>query len=92
VYAPWQRLATEFGVMNVLARPVHSRFGGYSGVFVLYADAENYFNEVGTGLLSALAALFSSVLTDLVGASGDRAQCPARRADGLAQAPCPAPN
>ena len=63
VYPPWRRLATEFGIMNVLALPVYSRFSGYSGVFVLYADAENYFNEVGTGLFSALAALFSSVLT-----------------------------
>lgn len=63
LYGPWRKLAAEYGIRNVLALPVHSRFSGYGGVFVLYADTDDYFNLVGTGLFSALASLFSSVLT-----------------------------
>jgi diguanylate cyclase (GGDEF)-like protein len=63
VFGPWRKVATDYGIRNVLALPVHSRFSGFGGIFVLYADIENYFDLIGTGLFAALARLFSSVLT-----------------------------
>lgn len=63
IYGPWRIMARDHGARNVLAVPLHSSFSDQSGIFVIYADDENYFEEVGEGLFRALGALFSSVLS-----------------------------
>lgn len=63
LFRPWRIVSRDFGVRSVLVIPLHSSFSDLSGIFAIYADDENYFNEVGEGLFRALGALFSSVLT-----------------------------
>lgn len=63
IFGPWRTVAKEHGVRSVLAVPLHSSFSDQSGIFVIYADEEDYFAEVGTGLFKAIGALFSSVLS-----------------------------
>ena len=43
--------------------PIASTFNGYSGIFVLYADRDGYFDEVGVSLFAGLAELFGSLMT-----------------------------
>lgn len=63
LYGPWRQAAAEHGVRNALALPLHSELAGSGGIFVLYADQRDYFEQVGIGLFESLAALFASVLT-----------------------------
>ena len=63
VFGPWRGIAQSYGVRNVLAVPLQSSSSHMSGIFVVYADHERYFEEVGEGLFVALGALFSSVLS-----------------------------
>ncbi len=64
-YAPWRQMAQEHGVRSVMAVPLKSTFSGMGGLFVIYADDEHYFHNVGESLFTALGELFSSVLTSL---------------------------
>jgi diguanylate cyclase (GGDEF)-like protein len=61
-FGPWRGVARDHGVRNVLAVPLQSGFSNMSGIFVIYADHERYFERVGEGIFTALGALFSSVL------------------------------
>lgn len=63
VFGPWREIARTHGVHSVLAVPLHSAHTGMAGIFVIYADREDYFEQVGEGLFTALGALFSSVLS-----------------------------
>ncbi len=62
-FGPWRGIAQSHGVRSVLAVPLQSSFSNMSGIFVVYADHDRYFEEVGEGLFTALGALFSSVLS-----------------------------
>lgn len=64
-YAPWRQLAQDHGVRSVMAVPLKTTFSGMGGLFVIYADHEHYFRDVGESLFTALGELFSSVLTSL---------------------------
>lgn len=70
LFGPWRQAAREHGIRHVLALPIGSRFADYGGIFVLYADLEDYFDRVGVSLFSALAELFGSVL----GVAAERAE------------------
>ena len=63
LFAPWRQAAVQHGIRSVLAIPLTSTEPGHSGIFVVYADHEDYFNLVGEGLFLALGAMFSSVLS-----------------------------
>ena len=63
LYGPWREAAREHGIRHVLALPIRSTFNGYSGMFVLYADRDGYFDDLGVGLFSGLAELFGSLMT-----------------------------
>ena len=63
VFGPWREIAHTHAVRSVLAVPLQSSFTGMAGIFVIYADQEDYFEQVGEGLFTALGALFSSVLS-----------------------------
>ncbi|MCU0931729.1 MAG: GGDEF domain-containing protein [Serpentinimonas sp.] len=63
VFGPWREMAQQYGVRSVLAVPLRSDFSGMSGIFVVYANQNDYFKQVGEGLFLALGALFTSVLT-----------------------------
>lgn len=62
-YGPWRDAANTYGIRHVLALPISSTFNGYSGIFVLYADLDGYFDAVGTSLFMGLAELFGSLMT-----------------------------
>jgi diguanylate cyclase (GGDEF)-like protein len=62
LYGPWRQVSREHGVRSVLAVPLQTDLPDMAGLFVLYADREDYFREVGESLFEALGALFSSVL------------------------------
>jgi diguanylate cyclase (GGDEF)-like protein len=64
LFSPWRDVAYQHGVRSVLAVPLKSDFTGLSGIFVLYADHEDYFSQVGEGLFVAMGSLFTSVLTN----------------------------
>lgn len=64
-YGPWRELAQAHGVRSVMAVPLKSTLSGMGGLFVIYADHERYFHEVGVSLFTALGELFSSVLSSL---------------------------
>lgn len=63
VFGPWREMAQQHGVRSVLAVPLRSDFSGMSGIFVVYANQDDYFKQVGEGLFLALGALLTSVLT-----------------------------
>ncbi len=63
LFGPWREVAQTHGVRSVMAVPLKSTFSGMGGIFVIYADREDYFHEVGVSLFSALGELFSSVMT-----------------------------
>jgi diguanylate cyclase (GGDEF)-like protein len=63
LYAPWREAARTHGIRHVLALPITSTFNGYRGMFVLYADREGYFDDLGVGLFAGLADLFGSLMT-----------------------------
>ncbi|MDB5847932.1 MAG: diguanylate cyclase [Rhodoferax sp.] len=63
-FGPWREVAAQHGVRSVLAVPLESTVADMKGLFVIYADHERYFEEVGEGLFVALGALFSSVLNN----------------------------
>jgi diguanylate cyclase (GGDEF)-like protein len=63
LFGPWRQAARQHGIRHVLALPITSAFHGYSGIFVLYADRERYFDDVGIGLFAGLAELFGSLMT-----------------------------
>ena len=63
LFGPWREAARHHGIYHVLALPITSTFNGYSGIFVLYADRDGYFDEVGESLFAALAELFGSLMT-----------------------------
>jgi diguanylate cyclase (GGDEF)-like protein len=69
LFGPWREVARDHEVRSVMAVPLQSTLSGMGGIFVIYADQEHYFRDVGVGLFSALGELFSSVLT----ASAERA-------------------
>jgi diguanylate cyclase (GGDEF)-like protein len=62
-FGPWRQAAAQHGVRSVLALPLKSTFDDQSGLFVLYADVERYFEQVGVGVFDALGHLFSAVLS-----------------------------
>ena len=62
-YGPWREAAKKHGIRHVLALPISSTFNGYSGIFVLYADRDGYFDAVGVSLFVGLAELFGSPMT-----------------------------
>ncbi|PJI97504.1 diguanylate cyclase (GGDEF)-like protein [Acidovorax sp. 69] len=62
-FGPWRDAARHHGIRHVLALPIASTFNGYSGIFVLYADRDGYFDEVGVSLFAGLAELFGSLMT-----------------------------
>ena len=64
-YGPWRQMANDHGVRSVMAVPLKSSFTSMGGLFVIYADHEHYFRDVGESLFTALGELFSSVLTSL---------------------------
>lgn len=66
LYAPWREAASHHGIRHVLALPIASTFAGHSGIFVLYANRDGYFDDVGIGLFAALAELFGSLMTVVV--------------------------
>ena len=66
LYGPWRQIAQAHGVRSVMAVPLKSTCTGMGGLFVIYADHEHYFRDVGESLFVALGELFSSVLTSLV--------------------------
>lgn len=61
-FGPWRDASKTFGTKSALAVPLVTSIPENSGIFVLYADDERYFEDVGEGLFVALGALFSSVL------------------------------
>ena len=63
LFGPWREAARHHGIHHVLALPITSSFNGYSGIFVLYADREGYFDAVGVSLFAGLADLFGSLMT-----------------------------
>ena len=63
LFGPWREAARHHGIHHVLALPITSTFNGYSGIFVLYADRDGYFDEVGESLFAGLAELFGSLMT-----------------------------
>lgn len=63
VFGPWRDAARSHGIQQVLALPIASAFNGYSGIFVLYADRDGYFDDVGVSLFAGLAELFGSLMT-----------------------------
>lgn len=63
IFGPWREMAQQHGVRSVLAVPLRSDYSGMSGIFVVYANQDDYFKQVGEGLFIALGALFTSVLT-----------------------------
>lgn len=62
-FGPWRDIARRHGVRSVLALPLSSSVEGQSGLFVLYADVEHYFDQVGVGMFDALGHLFGAVLS-----------------------------
>ena len=64
LYGPWRTAAIEHGVRSVLAIPLSSAHNEERGLFVLYADVDDYFDLVGVGLFEALGQLFSALLTN----------------------------
>jgi diguanylate cyclase (GGDEF)-like protein len=62
-FGPWRQAAMEHGVRTALALPLPSPQAHTGGLFVLYADVPDYFEDVGVGLFEAVAELLSSVLT-----------------------------
>ncbi|MBX9871925.1 MAG: GGDEF domain-containing protein [Burkholderiaceae bacterium] len=69
LFGPWREVARTHGVRSVMAVPLKSNFEGMGGIFVIYADREDYFHDVGESLFNAIGELFSSVMT----ASAERA-------------------
>ncbi len=63
LFGPWREAVHDYGVRSVMAVPLKSTFSGMGGLFVIYADQEHYFRDVGEGLFTALGELFSSVMT-----------------------------
>ncbi|KQO25671.1 diguanylate cyclase [Acidovorax sp. Leaf76] len=63
LFGPWRDAARQHGIHHVVALPISSAFNGYSGIFVLYADRDGYFDEVGVSLFATLAELFGSLMT-----------------------------
>ena len=63
LFGPWREAARQHGIHHVVALPINSTFNGYSGIFVLYADRDGYFDEVGLSLFATLAELFGSLMT-----------------------------
>lgn len=62
-FAPWRRAAGEFGIRSVLALPLGAGAENPErGIFVLYADRDDYFDAVGVGLFDSIAALVGSLL------------------------------
>ncbi len=62
-FGPWRAAAAAHGVRSVLALPLRSSLDGQSGLFVLYADVDRYFDNVGVGVFDALGHLFGAVLS-----------------------------
>ena len=62
-FGPWRDAARNQDIHHVLALPIASSFNGYSGIFVLYADRDDYFDDVGVSLFAGLAELFGSLMT-----------------------------
>ena len=63
LFGPWREAARDHGIHHVVALPISSSFHGYSGIFVLYADRDRYFDDVGLSLFATLAELFGSLMT-----------------------------
>lgn len=63
LFAPWREVAKQHGIRSVLAIPLTSPEPESRGIFVIYADHEDYFKRVGEGLFRSLGTLFSSVLS-----------------------------
>ena len=63
LFRPWRQAAAEHGVCSVLALPLQSTVESQSGLFVLYADVEDYFDHVGVGVFDALGHLIGAVLS-----------------------------
>lgn len=63
LFGPWREAARSHGIQQVLGLPLNSSVDGFGGLFVLYADLPDYFDQVGTSLFGALADLFGSLMT-----------------------------
>lgn len=62
-FLPWRKAATDYGIRSVLAVPLITCSGDEAGIFIVYADMSDYFDQIGTGLFFALGRLFASVLS-----------------------------
>jgi len=62
-FGPWRDAANQHGMRDVLALPLRSTVDDQRGVFVLYADVDDFFRQVGQELFESLAELFSAVLS-----------------------------
>ena len=62
-FGPWRDAARDHDLRHVLALPLTSTFNGYSGIFVVYADLDGYFDAVGHGVFNSLAELFGALMT-----------------------------
>lgn len=63
LYAPWRDAARDHAVRSVVALPLAVPGDARRGLFVLYADVPDYFEEVGLGLFDALAQFVAAVLS-----------------------------
>ncbi len=72
--ADWHRRAGEAGVRSVLALPFRIVDTPESGVVVLYADREDYFDAVGMAPFTAFARLAQAGISRARGIERERAQ------------------
>ncbi len=63
LYEPWREAARQCHVRSVMALPLAAPGDERRGVFVLYADVPDYFDEVGVPLFEGIAELIASVLS-----------------------------
>lgn len=63
LYGPWRQAAERHGIRHALSLALPSGLPGQGGLFVVYADRPDYFQQVGTALFEALAEVLGSVLT-----------------------------
>jgi diguanylate cyclase (GGDEF)-like protein len=63
LYAPWREAALQHGLRSSLALPLASTVDEQRGIFVLYSDVPDYFDEVGVGLFDAVASLIGAALS-----------------------------
>lgn len=63
LYGPWRQAAERHGIRHALSLALPSGLAGQGGIFVVYADLPDYFQQVGTTVFEALAEVLGSVLT-----------------------------